>query len=314
MERIEAHLVGEEARLVPVLNALPKGRTRVTTNHVTGPDTYDTVLATMGGLSADPPPLPPGADTAAPFALPVAGRWANASGRTPQEAGVVLYLHGGGFEQRNPAFEQLMAYRLSRAAGRPAFNLDYSLAPEHVFPVALGETVAAYRALLAEGVPPDRTVLFGESSGATLLLEALLTLRAEGVPLPGAAVPVSAITDFTVAGPSIDAPAGRDVVSRAVVEHVVGQYLGGRPADEAPQSPIHGDLTGLPRLLVVAGGAEILLDDSRRFAEAAADAGADVTLDVYDGMPHAFHLTALPDAPPPVGAVFLERLSAWLER
>ncbi|MFB9830862.1 nitroreductase/quinone reductase family protein [Actinoallomurus acaciae] len=306
---IEAHLDEEEARLVPVLNALRRADGRLTTNRVTGPDTFDTVLA---GMSAGPPQLPPGVETTEPFALPVPGRWANASDRTPGEAGVVLYVHGGGFEQRNPEFEHPMAGHLSKAAGRPAFNVDYSLAPEHAFPVAHDEVVTAYRALLAEGVPAGRTVLFGESAGATLALETLLTLRAEGVPLPGAVVAVSAITDFTLTNPSIDAPAGRDVVGREVVEHVVGQYLNGRPNDGAPQSPIHGDLTGLPRMLLAVGGDEALLDDSRRYAEAAADAGVEVTLDIYDGMPHAFHLAVLPDPRPPVGAVFLERLSAWL--
>jgi len=308
---IEAHLDAEEEQLVPVLNALPKGRTRLTTNLVTGPDTYDTVLAAMTGMGGAPP-LPPGADTAEPFALRTPGRWANASGRAARDAGVLLYVHGGGFEQSMPAMEHLMAYRLSEAAGRPAFAVDYALAPAHPFPAAHDDVVAAYRGLLAEGVPAERTVLIGESAGATILLEALLTLKAEGVPLPGAAVPVSAITDFTLTSSSIDAPAGRDVIGRETIEHIVAQYLNGRPNDRAPQSPIHGDLAGLPRMLLVAGGDEALLDDSRRYAAAAADAGVDVTLDVYEGMPHAFHVTVLPDPHPPVGVTFLERLTAWL--
>ncbi|WP_245592442.1 alpha/beta hydrolase fold domain-containing protein [Actinomadura rifamycini] len=285
-----------------------------TTTRVTGPDTFDTVVAAMGALTAGPPPMPPDADTSEPFALPVPGRWANASGRTPREAGVVLYVHGGGFEQSNPEFEHPMAYRLSKAAGRPAFAIDYSLAPEHPFPAAHDEVVAVYRALLAEGVPPGRTVLFGESAGATLVLGALLAVRAAGVPLPGAAVPVSPIADLTLASPSIDAPAGPDMIGRDVLEHIVGRYLGGRPNDRAPQSPLHGDPAGLPRLLLVAGGNEVLLDDARRFAEAAAGAGVEVALDVYDGMPHAFHLAALLEPRPPVGAAFLERLSSWLDR
>ncbi|WP_433176627.1 nitroreductase/quinone reductase family protein [Actinoallomurus sp. CA-150999] len=304
---VALHLDGDDARLV--LNASQRQEDRLRVNRVTGPDTFDTVLTS---LSAGPPPLPPGADTAEPFALPVPGRWANASGRAPQEAGVVLYVHGGGFEQRMPEFEHPMAYHLSKAVGRPAFNVDYSLAPEHPFPVAHDEVVTAYRALLAEGVPAERTVLFGESSGATLVLEMLLTLRAEGVPLPGAVVTVSPITDFTLTNPSIDAPAGRDVVGREVLEHVIGQYLNGRPNDQAPQSPIHGDLAGLPRMLLVVGGVEALLDDSRRYAEAAAEAGVEVTLDIYEGMPHAFHIAVLPDPQLPVGVTFLKRLSAWL--
>ena len=306
--RIEAHLDGEEERLVPVLNALPRGRGAVT-NRVSGPDTYDTVLAALAEMSADPPP---GADTAGPFALPVPGRWANASGHTPQDAGVVLYLHGGGFEHHNPAFEHLMAHRLSKAAARPAFILDYSLAPENPFPTALNEATTGYRALLTAGVPAEKIVLFGESSGATLLLEALLALRSDGTPLPGAAVPVSPITDFTLTNPSIDAPAGRDTVNRDVLEHVVRQYLNGLPNDQPPQSPIHGDLTALPRTLLIAGANEILLDDARHYAQAAARAGVETTLDIYDDMPHAFHLTLLADPQPPIARTFLKRLTTWL--
>lgn len=285
----------------------------MTINQVTGPDTYDTVVAAMSGMAAGVPPMPSGADTAEPLALPVRGQWANASGRTPRDAGVVLYVHGGGFERGNSEFEHLMAYHLSRTAGRPAFAVDYALAPAHPFPAAHDEVVAVYRALLVVGVPAERIVLFGESAGATLLLGALLTLRDAGVPLPAAAVPVSPITDLTLTSPSIDAPAGRDAIGRETLERIVAQYLNGAPNDRPPQSPIHGDPTGLPRLLLAAGANEVLLDDSRRYAETAAKAGVDVTLDIYEAMPHAFHLTALADPRPPVAAVFLDRLSAWLD-
>lgn len=289
----------------------------MTTNRVTGPDTFDTVFPALTGVSAGTPRLPPNADTAEPFALPVPGRWANASAShrqagDPREAGVVLYVHGGGFEHSNPGREHLMAYHISAASSRPVFNVDYSLAPEHPFPVAHDEVVATYRALLAEGVPADRTVLLGESAGATLVLEALLTLRTEGVPLPGAVVPVSPVTDFTLTNASIGAPAGRDIIDRKGLEHVVSQYLNGHPNDRAPQSPIHGDLAGLPRMLLIAGADEALLDDSRNYAEAAAKAGVAVTLDIYEGMPHGFQLAALQDPRLPVGATFLSRLSAWL--
>ncbi|MEV4253296.1 nitroreductase/quinone reductase family protein [Spirillospora sp. NPDC049652] len=303
---------GEEARPVPVPNALADKEKRVTANRVTGPDTYDTLFAALSGVFAAPPPLPSDAGTAQPFTLPVPGHWVDASGRPAREAGVVLYAHGGGFEMRMPEFERPMAYHLSRTADRPAFGLDYSLAPEHTFPVAHDELISAYRALLAAGVPAERTVFFGESAGATLILEALLTLRDEGTPLPDAVVAVSPVTDFTITSPSVDDPAGRDAVTREVVEHVVGQYLGGLPNDQAPQSPLHGDLAGLPRMLMVAGGTEVLLDDSRRYAEAAAGAGVDVTLEVYDGMPHVFHLGVLAEPRPPVAATFLDRLAAWL--
>jgi virginiamycin B lyase len=101
------------------------------------------------------------------------------------------------------------------------------------------------------------------------------------------------------------------MLARPVLEHITAQYLDGAAPDRAPQSPLHGDLADLPPLLIVAGGDEALLDDARRFADAASAAGTLVTLDIYQDMVHAFHLSALPEAPPQVAIMFLDRLTAW---
>jgi acetyl esterase/lipase len=122
---------------------------------------------------------------------------------------------------------------------------------------------------------------------------------------------VSPLTDLTLSSPSLSVNDGLDTINRAVLEKVVARYLAGARPDLAPQSPLHGDLGGLPDLLVMAGSAEVLLDDARRFADAAAAAGADVTLDVYDGMPHTFHLALLSGAPLPTTTTFLRRLADW---
>ena len=119
---------------------------------------------------------------------------------------MTLYVHSGGFEQRNPGFEQVMAYRLSAATGRAAWAVDYRLAPAHPFPAALDDVVTACQSLLDRGVPASRTVLFGESAGATLVLSALHVMRSQDMPLPGGVVAVSPITDLTLSSPSIDSP------------------------------------------------------------------------------------------------------------
>lgn len=131
------------------------------------------------------------------------------------------------------------------------------------------------------------------------------------MPRPGGVVAVSPITDLTLSSPSIDSPAGEDMLARPVLEHITAQYLDGAAPDRAPQSPLHGDLADLPPLLIVAGGDEALLDDARRFADAASGAGTLVTLDIYQDMVHAFHLSALPETPPQVAVTFLDRLTAW---
>ena len=107
--------------------------------------------------------------------------------------------------------------------------------------------------------------------------ESIALWRSQDMPLPGGVVAVSPITDLTLSSPSIDSPAGEDMLARPVLEHITAQYLDGAAPDQAPQSSLHGDLADLPPLLIVAGGDEALLDDARRFADAASAAGALIT-------------------------------------
>jgi acetyl esterase/lipase len=236
----------------------PCDQDRLTVNRITGPGDMSAVRAVIVTMTAGPPPLPAGADLTPPLprADSVPGQWVNATERPAVDAGVTLYVHGGGFEHRNPEFEQVMAYRLSTATGRATWAVDYRLAPAHPFPAALDDVAAAYQSLLDRGVPASRIVLVGESAGATLVLSALHAMRSQDMPRPGGVVAVSPITDLTLSSPSIDSPAGEDMLSRPVLEHITAQYLDGAAPDRAPQSPLHGDLADLPPLLIVAGGDE----------------------------------------------------------
>ncbi|MEU7991521.1 alpha/beta hydrolase [Streptosporangium canum] len=281
------------------------------------PDDSAKVLAAITAMRSHPPVMPPDADLTPllPHTGGIPATWVTASCHPADDTvtteGVTVYVHGGGFEYTNPHLEQIMAYRLSQATGRPVLAVDYRLAPAHRYPAALQDVVAAYRSLLAQEVPASRIILAGESAGATLVLSALLVLKQAGDALPAAALAISPQTDLTLSSPSIDANDGQDVVNRAVLDHVRTQYLAGAQPDAAPQSPLHGDLRGLPPLLVVAGSKEVLLDDGRRFAEAASAAGGSVRLDIYDGMPHAFHASVLSAEPLPTSATLLRRIAEW---
>ncbi|GGY10973.1 hypothetical protein GCM10010324_67260 [Streptomyces hiroshimensis] len=232
----------------------------------------------------------------------VSGDWVRAPGAGD---GAVVYVHGGGFAHTMPEAERVMAYRLSKATGRPVLRVNYRLAPAHPYPAALEDVLTAWQGVLDQGIPASKAVLFGESAGATLVLSALLEIKRTGGTPPGAAVAVSPVTDLALTGASLSADDGKDVMSRAVLEAIGAQYLAGAPADQAPQSPLYGELRGLPPLLIAAGADEVLLDDARRFAEAAEAAGVSVCLDVHEGMPHAFHLSDR-------GDVLLDRMSRWL--
>ncbi|WP_030800328.1 alpha/beta hydrolase fold domain-containing protein [Streptomyces sp. NRRL S-337] len=275
------------------------------------PEQSATVRERLARLADGIPDLP--ADTDLTPALPVTGAWTNASGQTPAEAGVVLYVHGGGFSGSQPDAERVLAHHISAATGRPVLGVDYRLAPEHPYPAALHDVTAAHRALIDHGVPARRIVHFGESAGATLVLSALLCLKAAGDRLPGAAVVVSPLADLTLSSPSLTAGQDRDTVSKAALERVCARYLAGARPDAAPQSPLHGDLSGLPALLIAAGGAEVLADDARRLAAAAEAAGTTTELDLYADLPHVFPL-ALLSGPTPATDTFLRRLAEWSER
>ncbi|WP_067828838.1 alpha/beta hydrolase fold domain-containing protein [Actinomadura kijaniata] len=274
----------------------------------------------MSKLFVDPPVLDERADLVPVLSYTggVPGTWVTApevvAGEAVGGAGVTVYVHGGGFSQSEPALEEVMALRLSQATGRPVFRVDYRLAPEHPYPAAVEDVVAVHRSLVEQGVPADRILMVGESAGATLVLSALLVLAEAGDALPAGAVSVSPVTDFAVAG--VNTGDGRDVMTPETMAVIAEHYLAGAPPDQAPQSPIYGDFRGTPPLLVAVGADELLLDDARRLARAAADAGAEVTLDVYEDMPHAFHLAVLfaEGAWPPVARTFLGRLAEWVRR
>ncbi|MEV1249578.1 alpha/beta hydrolase fold domain-containing protein [Nonomuraea sp. NPDC050022] len=280
-----------------------------------GSDETAAVMAQMRALAAGTPEPPMDADftAALPRMQEAAGQWVNTSGRSAAEAGITLYIHGGGFAHTEPLMERLMAGHLSKATGRPVFAVDYRLAPAHPYPAALDDVTAVYSRLLDQGVPESRIVLFGESAGGTLALSALLALKESAAPMPAAVIAVSPLTDLTLSSPSLDTNDERDMINRAVLKGVTTQYLAGARPDLAPQSPLYGYLRGLPALLLIAGSAEVLLDDARRFAAAASAAGTAVTLDVYEGMPHVFHLAMLPGVPLPTTTTFLRRLAEWTE-
>jgi len=176
------------------------------------------------------------------FTSGVPGTWVTAAQCSPERAvtepGVTIYLHGGGFSFSNPPMEQILTHRLSQVTGRPAFAVDYRLAPTHPFPAALEDVVAVHRSLRDQGVPADRILLVGESAGATLVLSALLVLAEAGDATPAGAVAVSPLTDFAAeASPSIEANTGRDVLNPDVLVSIGTQYLAGARPDRAPQSP-----------------------------------------------------------------------------
>lgn len=197
----------------------------------------------------------------------------------PPVGGSVLYLFGGGYVLGSPASRRKTAGHVAHASGARVLVPNYRVAPEHPFPAAVDDAVAAYRHLLATGASSDRAVVMGDSSGGGLAVATLLALRDAGDALPAGVVTMSAWADLRCAGSTMDSSAGVDIMcSRDGLLEMAGWYLAGTSATEPLASPVYADLAGLPPLLALVGGDEVLLDDSVRLLRGFGEGGADATL------------------------------------
>lgn len=218
----------------------------------------------------------------------------------------VLYLHGGGYVIGSPRSHRHLAAAIARAAGTAALLLDYRLAPEHPFPAALDDALAAYQWLLGRGLAPGRIIVAGDSAGGGLTVATLLAARDRGLPRAAAGVCISPWVDLTCSGATYATKAAVDpIVTRQSVSMMSEAYAG-RGDRKAPLvSPLYADLRGLPPLLVHVGSDEVLLDDALGLAERARSAGVDVTLEEWPAMIHVWHwfLPMLAEAERAVGVI-----------
>jgi epsilon-lactone hydrolase len=211
----------------------------------------------------------------------------------------VLYLHGGGHVAGKPALYRDFSWRIAEATRARVLMTDHRLAPEHPYPAALDDAVAAYRGLIGNGAEPRRTVVMGESAGGGLALALLLKLRDQRVPLPAASVLLSPWTDLALTGASMARNAKADPMLKSEeAARLARCYLGAADPRTPYASPLYGDPTGLPPTLFHVGSDEVLLDDSVRMAERMCAAGCEVELEVWPRMPHAWHVWArmMPEA------------------
>lgn len=236
-------------------------------------------------------PLPPDIRTESHPLGGVPGEWLHPATFTPDSA--LLYLHGGGYVVKSPAIHRVLVGRLAQAAHLRAFMADYRLAPESPFPAALEDAAAAYTGLLAQGIEPSRVVIAGDSAGGGLTAALLLHLRDSGKPLPAAAALLSGWLDVSLSSPALTALQKRDPFLRVQdLRRWAGHYAAGHDLRSPLISPLFGDLTGLPPMLIYAGEYEVLRADSVAFAEKAKAAGVNAILKVWPGMIHAFPLFA----------------------
>jgi len=210
----------------------------------------------------------------------------------------ILYIHGGAYVVGSPKSHIAMCARLARRAAATITVIDYRLAPEHVYPAAIDDCVAAYTAILAD-VDPALVTIAGDSAGGGATLATLGVLQRTGVPMPGAAYVLSPWTDLTASGDSIVTRAPYDPMfdGQGLVE-AARTYAGDTPLDDPGVSPLFADPTGYPPTLIQTGMDEILLSDSIRLAERYEAAGVEVRLDLRDDLWHVYQMLAgyMPEA------------------
>jgi len=204
-----------------------------------------------------------------------------------RDAPVLMYVYGGGFTLGSPRTHAALVAHLARAAGLRAVIPRYRLAPEHPFPAARENVIAAYTRLVDAGTPP--VALAGDSAGGCLALLVAQHARDTGLPLPRAMALIAPVADLSgdIAA-RFDAAEDEILIPPAWAARIREAYLPGRDPADPLVSPLFGDLTNLPPTMIQASRSEALAEDSRRVAEAMDEA----TLDLWDGLPHVWHIHA----------------------
>ncbi len=211
----------------------------------------------------------------------------------------VLFLHGGGYVTGSPALYRHFTWRIATAVRARVLAIDYRLAPEHPFPAALDDALAACLWILGGKADPRRTAVIGDSAGGGLSLALLLRLRDAGHALPAAAVALSPWTDLALTGASLWLNAKSDPMLNVSDARLFANcYLAGADPHHPYASPLYGNLTGLAPILIHVGSDEILHDDAVRMAGHLQAANCRVELEIWPRMPHGWHLFApmLPEA------------------
>ncbi len=220
----------------------------------------------------------------------IPGEWSIVPGS--DVARVLLFFHGGGYCSGSLLSHRRMVTEAGRAAGARTLAVAYRLAPEHPFPAALDDALAAWRFLRGQGIAAARVAVGGDSAGGGLTAALINTLRDDKEALPACAWLVSPWTDLTMSGSTLTTKDRTDpIIHKAYLQELATAYLAGGTSRKDPRvSPLYADLEGFPPTLIQVGSAETLLDDAARFAAVLGAADVPLTLEIWPHMIHAWHL------------------------
>jgi len=239
---------------------------------------------------------------------PIKGEWVKVSNASPGR--LILYFHGGGYIAGSPETHRPLVARLSQAAEANAFVPAYRLAPEFAFPAAVRDGIDSYRHLITKGIDPSSIVVAGDGSGGGLAFAVLLAARNAGLAMPAAAVAMSPWADMSLSGMSVLTNDSNDTaLTWELLFLSARNYLRKTNPSDPYASPAYASFRDFPPIMVHAGSFEMLRDDASRIGDRAADAGTPVSVEIYDGMQHAFQANPyVPEA-----RVSLQRLGQFIK-
>ncbi|MBA01970.1 MAG: alpha/beta hydrolase [Chloroflexi bacterium] len=220
----------------------------------------------------------------------------------------ILYLHGGGYSNGSKISHRGLAAAISSTSKSAVLVLDYRLAPEFTYPAAVEDALVAYGWMRNVGPQGEQdcryTFIAGDSAGGGLTLATVLAAKESGIPLPDGCITLSAWTDLAATGDSVETRSEVDPILRdpAGLRFAASMYLGDTPANTPGASPLYGDFTDFPPLLMQVGDLEILLDDTVRVAELARSQGVKVDMHIEPEGYHVYPLFA-PNAPESIAAI-----------
>lgn len=219
---------------------------------------------------------------------------------------IILYLHGGGFVIGSPHTHRGLAGKISKLSGIPSLLIDYRKAPEYPYPAALEDALHAYQYLIQKKKhKPEKVFVIGDSAGGGLVLSLMLKLKEMHLPYPCANVLLSPYVDL-VNHDDARQRSGRNDRFMDIFEmrRWATLYAPTSDLNDPLVSPLYGDLSGFPPMLIQASESEVLFEDSKRLSEKAKEQGIDVKFQTWHGLIHWWHMfRGMPEAKDAIGKV-----------
>lgn len=223
----------------------------------------------------------------------------------------ILYFHGGGFCLGIYETNSEFVARIAKRTGMNLYLPDYRLAPENPYPAALEDAVKFYQGMMKRGYDPENMVMMGDSSGCALAVSALLMCKSKGIPMPKALAFITPVFDLQGKGESYITRARKDPFQTKDPLGLTKNYIGTNNAAAPFLSPMNGDLSGLPPILLHAADYDVFLSDSERFTQKITAVKGVVELKVWRKMWHIFHMQA-PIVPEAEKA--FEEFCSWVQK